>query len=204
MRFEQRRPDIIRAISQRALIDWWTRSRGASRIPDYATPLPEHLASHDSNLMHCDVVPSDGRLRFRMRVIGSRLAAAYGGSWPGRFLDEALAPNLRAAAQQVYCKVVESRQPVYSILETRDRRSHQVQYERLVLPFREAGDDVDRVITSVEMVSVDGAFDDHNLMVRKPDTPAYLIHALIDTSPQPPRARPGGADDDVIDSGEID
>jgi hypothetical protein len=198
MQFQQRRPDVVRAISQRALIDWWTRARRAARIPDYATELPEHLAGHASSLMHCEVVPAGDRLRFRMLVIGSRLAAAYGGAWPGRFLDEALAPNLREAAQQIYGKVVESGQPAYSILETRDPRGHQVHYERLVLPFRAETDGVDRLITSVEMVSVEGAFEDRDLMVRKPSAPIYLIHALIDTAPAAPRLV-RASDNDVVD-----
>jgi hypothetical protein len=148
--------------------------------------------------MHCEVVPSGDRLRFRMRTIGSMLASAYGGSWPGRFLDEALAPNLREAAQQTYSKVVESGQPAYSILETRDPRGHQVHYERLVLPFREETDGVDRLITSVEMVSVEGAFEDRDLMVGKPSAPIYLIHALIDTTPAAPRLV-SASDNDVVD-----
>src|SRR5690349_5381035 len=165
MQFEQRRPDVVRAISQRALIAWWTRARGRARVPDYATPLPERVDA--DTLMHCDVVRDDG-LRFRMRSIGAKLAAAYGGSWPGRFLDEAIAPNLRQAAHETYSKVVESEQPVYSILEMRDQRGHPVHYERLVLPLREQSEGVDRIITSVEMVSLEGAFEDRDLMVRKP------------------------------------
>jgi hypothetical protein len=203
MQLEQRRPDVVRAISQRALLSWWSRLCLTARIPAYPAEPPEHLAGQTDNLMHCDVVPSGDRLRFRMRFIGSRLAAAYGGSWPGRFLDEALAPNLRDAAQQTYSSAVENERPVYSILETRDRRGLQVQYERLILPFSDGGTGVDRVITSVEMVSVEGAFEDRDIMVRKPAAPTYLIHALIDLAGEPPRSRRADAiDDDVVDGGK--
>lgn len=201
MQFERRRPDVIRAIGQRALLDWWNRLRGSAKVPAYTAETPEHLASHAPNLMHCDVVPCEDGLRFRMQVIGSRLVAAYGGSWPGRFLDEALPRRLRQPSRLAYTGVVESEQPGYSILETIDRGGRPVDYERLILPFRAAGPAVDRVLTSVEMVSVEGAFDDQGLMLTRREGPTYLIHALIDMSP-PSRVRHiRGPDDDIVDSG---
>jgi hypothetical protein len=200
MQFERRRPDVIRAISQRALLDWWNRLRTSAKVPVYTAETPEHLASHAPNLMHCDVVPCEDGLRFRMQVIGSRLVAAYGGSWPGRFLDEALPKRLRQASRQAYTGVVENEQPGYSILATIDRAGRPVDYERLILPFRAAGPAVDRVLTSVEMVSVEGAFDDRELMLSRREAPTYLVHALIDVPAPGPARLPRTSDDDIVDS----
>jgi hypothetical protein len=202
MEFEQRRPDVVRAISQRALLAWWGRLRANARVPAYAEATPEYLAAEGQNLMHCDVVPEGDRLRFRMQFIGARLAKAYGGSWPGRFLDEALPAKLSAASHLAYGTAVERGAPVYSILETVDRDGRPVHYERLILPFCSAGETADRIVTSVEMLSDDGAFDERKLMVRKPDAPTYLVNAVIDTTlpaHNAPAIAPAGPAVDLVD-----
>jgi hypothetical protein len=202
MEFEHRRPDIVRAISQRALLAWWGRLRVHARVPSYDEATPEYLSAEGQNLMHCDVVPEGDRLRFRMQFIGARLAKAYGGSWPGRFLDEALPAKLSDASHVAYRKAVDLGAPVYSILETADREGHPVHYERLILPFRSSGESVDRIVTSVEMLSDDGAFDERKIMVRKPAVPTYIVNAVIDTNlpaHDAPAIVPAGPAVDMVD-----
>jgi hypothetical protein len=199
MEFEHRRADVVRAISQRALLASWTRLCVAGRVPAYDEA---HLSAQGHNLMHCDVVHEAERLRFCMRFIGAGLAKAYGGSWPGRFLDEALPKSLREASHIAYGKAVATGRPVYSILNTGDRDGHTVHYERLILPFHSGGEAVDRVVTSVEMLSDDGAFDDREIMVRKPAAPVYLVNAVIDTTVLAqiaPPISPEGAAFDLVD-----
>ena len=184
MEFEQRRPDVVRAISQRALLAWWGRMCGVARVPATADATPETRGTQTQSMIHCDVVMDDGRQRFLMRFIGERLATAYGGDWVGRFLDEALPVGLSEATHRAYAAAVESQQPVYNIMNTPDRKGRMVHYERLVLPFSSDGSAVDHLVISVEMLSDEGAFEDKLLMARTSTSPAYLLNALIDvTSP---------------------
>jgi hypothetical protein len=201
MQFEHRRPDVVRAISQRALLAWWGRLHVDARAPSYDEARSEYLAAQGPTLMHCDVVREGDRLRFRMRFIGAQLAKAYGGAWLGRFLDEVLPATLSEASHAAYGKAVALGLPVYSILETVDRGGRSVHYERLILPFCSEGEAVDRVVTSVEMLSDDGAFDDRKIMVRKPAAPTYIVNAVIDTkkSRDAPSITPATAAVDLVD-----
>lgn len=198
MQSELRRPDVIRSVGQRCLLGWWNRLRAAARLPLQAALDTEDLAEYAPDMMFCDVVREAGRARLKVRFVGTRLGAAYGRTWLGGFLDEVMPEHLRPSAVASYGKVIEAAQPLYSIIEACDRDGRTVAYERLLLPFSRDGADVDRVVTSVEMISVDGAFESRNLMIKTIAPPAFRVHALIDV----PQAAPGPQprdDDDVVE-----
>ena len=197
VQFELRRPDVIRSVGQRCLLGWWNRLRAAARLPLQAALDTEDLADYAPDMMFCDVVRAAGRARLKVRVVGTRLGAAYGRTWLGGFLDEVMPEHLRPSVAVSYGKVVETGQPLYSIIETCDRGGHPVTYERLLLPFSRDGAGVDRVVTSVEMISVDGAFESRNLMIKKNAPPVFRIQAVIDVPDTP--VGPLRSDDDVVE-----
>jgi len=164
MQFQAARPDIIRAINQRWLFKHWSESRNGRTLPAWQDLEGREFASMSANLSFTDVVASDGRPRFLIRYHGSRIGEAYGSNCHGKYLDEILPATFREAALATYWQVVESKQPVYTAVDTPDSDGRVVHYERLLLPFGRDGINVDRILASLEMVSPDGAFQAHNLM----------------------------------------
>jgi hypothetical protein len=58
---------------------------------------------------------------------------------------------------------VRGRHPVYNLVDTRDHDGRLVHMERLLLPFARNGAAVDRVLASIETLSLDGKFAQHGL-----------------------------------------
>jgi len=55
-----------------------------------------------------------------------------------------------------------------------------VHFERLLLPFSHDGQSVDRILTSFEFVSPDGAFDSRDLMGAQSAPPTLRLSATIE------------------------
>ena len=113
--------------------------------------------------MFCDLVPDGDGGRFLIRYIGQRIALSYGGDFRGRYLDEALPTVWRENALATYRKAIEAKVPVYNAVDTRDHDGRTVHLERLLLPFSRDGATADRILASIETVSLEGKFEQENL-----------------------------------------
>ena len=78
MPFEMARPDIIRAISQRWLLNIWGRHRGSQRVPQWQAIEGEDLASASANLSLFEVIGRNGDARFLVRFHGETVGKVYG------------------------------------------------------------------------------------------------------------------------------
>jgi hypothetical protein len=78
MNFTSSRPDVVRPSSQRSLLSYWDRLRGANAVPIWEGFNAEELATVAESLSFQDVVGTDGRARFLIRFHGKRIAEAYG------------------------------------------------------------------------------------------------------------------------------
>ena len=163
MDFAKAAPDVVQSINQRWLLNYWKRVRGTRELPVWKHMPVDELGSMVDALMFCDLVPNREGGRFLIRYLGRRIAQSYGGDFCGRYLDEALPPAWRENALTTYRKAIEAKRPVYNAVDTRDRDGRLVHLERLLLPFSRDGMVADRVLSSIETISIDGKFAQDNL-----------------------------------------
>jgi len=184
MQFSQARPDAVRAISQRWLLNFWQQHLGAHRVPRWQTIEAEDLSRLSSNLSFLDVVAGQGGLRFQIRFHGEMVGRIYGSpDCRGVFLHESKPEPQRAQALAPYRQAVVSGRPVYLIHDVADRQGRLVHYERLLLPFSCDGESVDRILASFEFISPDGGFDNWDLMGKLAAPPALRLSATIEPRP---------------------
>jgi hypothetical protein len=179
MEFTVSSPDVIRSAPHRWLLKHWNDLRAGKPMPALADLAADDLSRLTDNLMFCDVVSYDGRPRFLIRYRGRRILETYG-ECDGQYLDDTLPAVSRETTLSAYWRAVEHRRPVYTIAETRDRAGKPVDFERLLLPFGRDGDAVERILTALEWVSVDGGFTGREIMQTQPQAPRYVVWTMID------------------------
>jgi hypothetical protein len=140
----------------------------------------EDLAIPLDDLSCTAVVGLDGSARFQIQFHGARIAEAFGrANCVGKFIDEILPPDYAETALSTYRQVVEGRLPVYTVSDLRDPSGRIVHYERLMLPFANGGNAVERILASLETVSPEGDFVNRELMVAPARAPAFALCTTI-------------------------
>ncbi len=186
MVFEVARPDIVRAVHQRWLLNFWAQQLQGRPVPQWQTIKVDSLSGMTANLSLLDVIGGDGGLRFAIRYHGAVVGQVYGSAdCRGRYLDEVLPPHAVANALMPYRQVVEHGRPIYTINEVTDSNGRPVHYERLLLPFAHDGKSVDRILASLEFFCADGAYDLKALMCSQHKPPAPRLSATIEASTLP-------------------
>ena len=181
MQFAVARPDVVRAINQRWLFNFWTRHRGSHRLPPWQAVEAENLSRISDNLSFLDVTGSDRGARFQIRFHGATIGKVYGSAdCRGKYLDEIIPATCRAEGLAPYHRAVDGGCPVYTIHDMTDRNGRLVHYERLLLPFARDGAKVDRILASFEFICEDGAFDGRELMTTQTAPPALRLSATIE------------------------
>lgn len=163
MDFMKTGPEVVQSINQRWLLNQWKRLRNGNPLPLWREFPVEEVKRMLETLMFCDVVADGSGGRFLIRYLGRQIALSYGGDFQGRFLDEALPAIWRDNALTTYRKAIEAKRPVYNAVDTRDRDGRMVHLERLLLPFSREGLVADRILASIETVSLDGKFEQKEL-----------------------------------------
>jgi hypothetical protein len=163
MQFITSRPDAVHSVCQRWLLKCWTHLRRHRTVPAWNDLPVEDLSPQLDTLMFLDLVENETPPRFRIRFLGKRVALSYGGDFCGRFLDEAIPPAWRDNAMLTYRQAITARRPVYNVVDTQDRDGTRVRMERLLLPFTANGGAPDRILASIETLSLDGKFEQHAL-----------------------------------------
>lgn len=179
MEFTASPPDVVRSVRHRWLLNYWQRLRVGQRAPLWKALDVEDLSRMVDNMQFCDIVDQHGTLRFLVRFCGARIVQAYG-ECNDQFLDEKLPPLLRDATLSVYRKTAVSSSPVYTISQVPDREGKPVSFERLLLPFARDGANIDRVLTMLEWVSVEGGFKGDKLLRSQAQAPIYSVCATIE------------------------
>jgi hypothetical protein len=162
MDFMKTGPEVVQAINQRWLLRRWKDLRNGNPLPLWRHLPIDDLKPMVETLMFCDLVPDAGG-RFLIRYLGKRIAESYGGDFQGHYLDEALPAIWRDNALATYRKAMSGRRPVYNAVDTRDRNGRMVHLERLLLPFSRDGITADRILASIEAISLEGKFEHANL-----------------------------------------
>ncbi len=180
MLFPNSRPDVIQAINQRWLLNFWNRQLGKHRVPRWQAVEAEDLKRFADNLSFLDAVGRPESVRFLIRFYGTAICRVYGLSDPhGRYLDEVVRTANCPTGLKPYYRAVETGRPVYTIHDFADRDGRLVHSERLLLPFSSDGERVNRLLAAFEFVSPEGAFDQRELLTLRTGPPVLRMSATI-------------------------
>jgi hypothetical protein len=178
--FDSANPSVVKSIKQRDLLNTWlrlyARDQLLPRIEEYQ---PERLTDELPDLVYYTVDAAVQPPRLTIQSDGTRMSSAYGHTGKGRYLDEYLGPRLAPVVLPVYHECLRRALPVYTIAHIDDIYGRIVAYERLLMPFSEAGA-VTHVIASLKTISEDGGFEIKNLMRGNDTLPRPKLRTVID------------------------
>jgi hypothetical protein len=121
------------------LYDYWVARRGSRPMPARADINPADIPRHLQNLMLVDVLPGEP-VRFRYRLIGTRVVAATGEDRTGRLFHEVKFFELYPNMMEQYLQVVREARPFFSLEPFHsDVKDTVYQVERLMLPLGPEG-----------------------------------------------------------------
>ena len=180
MEFDSANPTIVKSIKQRDLLNTWLRLYARDRqIPGMEEYQPSRLADELPDLVYMTVDRTQQPPRLIIDSDGTRMSTAYGNTGKGRYLDDYLGARLAPIVMPVYHECLKRGLPVYTISNIDDIYGRIVAYERMLLPFSEAGD-VTHVLASLKTISEDGGFEIRNLMRGNDTLPTAKLRAVID------------------------
>jgi hypothetical protein len=180
MRFERTAPSVVKAIRQRDLLNTWLRLYHRSRsIPSLHEYEPNRLKEEASDLVYYQVDATKTPPGFVIQSEGTRMAKAYGKTGMGRELEEYVGTRLAPVILPAYRICFARQSPVYTVDDLEDAGGHEIQYERLLLPFGSFGR-VSNILASLKAISIDGSFAIQDLMKRSDALPRAKIRTVID------------------------
>jgi hypothetical protein len=178
--FDSANPSVVKSIKQRDLLNTWLRLYARDLLlPRIAQYQPERLTEELPDLVYYTVDAAVQPPRLTIQSDGTRMSSAYGHTGKGRYLDEYLGPRLAPVVMPVYHECLKRALPVYTIAHIDDIYGRIVAYERLLMPFSEAGA-VSHVIASLKTISEDGGFEIKNLMRGNDTLPRPKLRTVID------------------------
>ena len=180
MEFESANPSIVRSIKQRDLLNTWLRLYAREqKLPRLEEYQPERLADEVADLVYYTVDTAPAPPLLTIQSDGTRMSTAYGHTGKGSYLHEYLPSKLVDVVMPVYYECVARGLPVYTISNIDDIYVRIVAYERMLLPFSEAGN-VTHIIASLKTISEDGGFEIKNLMRGNDALPTMKLRAIVD------------------------
>jgi hypothetical protein len=134
--------DVARCRSPlvRELHGFWAERRGPARVPNRADIDPAEITGLLPNLLIVDFEPEPFRVRYRL--VGTRVVAASGYDFTGRYLDEM---NLASGAElwaSYYRKVRELREPLFGAVALPTAGGGGFSYEFGIFPLTTDGANV--------------------------------------------------------------
>jgi hypothetical protein len=180
MDFVSADPSIVRSIRQRGMLNAWLRIYAQQQQPpEFDDFKLNRLSDELDEMVFYLVEPCGSTVNFKIESDGRRTFQAYGGPGKGLYLHEYLQRELRDLVVPVYAECVRRRLPVFTVSKVNDINGTEVEFERLLLPFSGASG-IERVVASLNAISIDGRFEIKNLMRGNEDLPTYAILAVID------------------------
>ena len=116
----------------KTLYTFWDVTRGGRPFPARADFAFKDLRQWLGHLALLEVVHKP--LRFRIRLLGTRLAEYAGADHTGKWLDECVAPDKVEESIEPYIACVQSGAPVFRLSRYINPRATRSSLERLLLP----------------------------------------------------------------------
>lgn len=127
-----------------AVLAYWRRKRGRRPLPRRADLDPTEIPKLLPHLQLVEV--RDGGQRFRYRLAGTALVAAFGQEYTGKYLDALFTGERLAAARHVYGTVCRERRPVFLRNSYGTNRDMRMLANRLYLPLSDDGHTVNVIL----------------------------------------------------------
>lgn len=177
--YQRLSPDIIKSIQQRWLLGHWKRLRNGCVLPMAAAFDLAAAESCRDDLSILDVQPHNGAHRFLIVDHGKNVGSMYASSCAGKFLDETLPDVARARTLETYEHAVATGLPIYTVSKMIDAADRPILYERLLLPFGDAGGKVVRILALLETISSEGTIERKSLLSNPQTMQQYQIKAEL-------------------------
>lgn len=170
----------IRSSNQRALATHWNMLAAPSGLPAIGAFNPQSAGHSLEQIILWDVerIGDAGDRSFRVRQVGLRAKEAFGGEMVGKTMEEFVPPALRAISLNGTRECALSGCAIYEIITTVDANAHQIDCERLLLPFGD-GDDVEQIVASLQLISFQGTVEREGIARDFQAGPQITFSALI-------------------------
>lgn len=143
----------VRSSNQRALLARWQQLSAGRAFPDISEfKAPER---DTKQLVLWDVEDDGVTRRFRMRKIGQAAAEGFAADYTGKTMDEVVPEPLRSYGLESANACADSGCAAYSIISVINAGGHQVDCERLLLPFGRDGA-VEQIVAALQLISFQG------------------------------------------------
>jgi hypothetical protein len=129
----------------REIAAYWLSLCDADRLPDRSEIDPVQIAHHLPGIGLIDVVREPWRFRFRL--LGEELVILHGVNLTGQWLDEAFPHFEETKTRFDMIETADISQPVY--YKGKPYMTYEksfIEIERVMLPFRNGGDDADLIL----------------------------------------------------------
>ena len=124
------------------LLAYWRSKLGGRAMPRRADIDPAEIPRLLPHLQLVERV--DGRYRYRLA--GTAIVAAYGSELTGKFVDDIIPPARRSIAERHYTMVYEKKRPLFVRNKYTTTRAIDIVASRVILPLSEDGTEVSMVM----------------------------------------------------------
>jgi len=131
----------------RQMYGYWQQKRGARRMPTRADIDPTEIPRLLPNLLISEYVPAGDAGRWRYRLAGTAVAAAFGRNPTGRYIDELTKGDYRAFIERIHGVVHDEQRALFCASEYTGPRDLRMSAKRLLLPLTTDGREVDQIIS---------------------------------------------------------
>jgi hypothetical protein len=116
-------------------LDYWRRKRNGRAMPQRSDIDPIDLRAVLAHLQITEVV--EGGSRFRYRLVGTAIVAAFGAEFTGKFVDELVSGERDSFVHSCYRAVCASRRPAFVRSKYVTTKEVDLTANRLLLPLSE-------------------------------------------------------------------
>jgi hypothetical protein len=139
--------DSIDDPQHRQMYAYWEQKRGSRRVPRRADIDPTEIPRLLPNLLISEHVTEAGVERWRYRLAGTAVAAAFGRNPTGHYIDELTKGAYREFIERIHRIVREEQRALFCASEYTGARDVRMSAKRLLLPVTTDGRQVDQIIT---------------------------------------------------------
>ncbi len=132
-----------------ALYARWQVHCHEGNVPRRSAFPPESLGPWIGHIELVEAVHDGKTMRFRVRLVGTRIVYYEGHDNTGLFLDDVIPAAERDAVLAPYRQCLESRQPVYTTFYSCAAAAISSLLERLILPLSTDGTAVDQFLVAI-------------------------------------------------------
>jgi hypothetical protein len=131
----------------RDIVEFWHQLKNGAQLPRRADIRPEALAPWLGSIVLVEVDPTVRR--YRLRLIGTRIAEVVGRDSTGRWFDELYDGQDLEALNAIYSACVERREPQFVRSNIRVSGKEFICFDAVHLPFADADDDVCMIVVFI-------------------------------------------------------